>query len=114
MREFLKNKLNLTFVILLGISLVGVLISSFWDAFMPVSCILFGILSIFVGYLFLRKYLESRNKNIDEFISQEDKLKRKTSKFLESESKMNTIMLAVLFVVMGAILIYYALKVFGL
>ena len=112
MREFFKNKLNLILIILVGVSLIGLLIASFWDAFVPFSSILFGILSIFVAYLFFKKYLNNKNKKIDEFISQEDKLKRKTSKFLENESKMNLIMLAVLFFVMGVILIYYALKVF--
>jgi hypothetical protein len=114
MREFFKNKLNLTLVVLIGASLIGVLISSFWEPFVPISCILFGILSIFVGALFFKKYIENKKNRTDEFISQEDKLKRKTTRFLENESKMNTIMLAVLFVAMGGILIFYALKVFGL
>ena len=113
MREFFKNKLNIILVSLIGISLLGVLIASFWEGFVPISCILFGILCIFVAYLFVKKYVASRNKKIDEFISQENNLKRTTSKFLENESKMNIIMLAVLFFAMGVILIYYALKVFG-
>ena len=114
MREFFKDKLNIILVSLIGSSLLGVLIASLWEAFVPVSCILFGVLSIFVACLFVKKYAAARNKKIDEFISQEDKLKRQTSKFLENESKMNIIMLAVLFFAMGVILIYYALKVFGI
>ena len=114
MRNFFKNKLNLILLILLGISLLGVLIAYIWEGFVPISCILFGILCLFVGYLFLRKYIDIRNKKIDEFISDESKLKRKTSKFLEGESKMNVILLSVLFFIMGGILIYYALKIVGL
>ena len=114
MKEFFKNKLNLILVVLICASLIGVLIASFWEPFTPVSCILFGLLSIFVGALFFKKYIENKKNRADEFMSQENKLKKQTTKFLESESKMNTIMLAVLFSAMGAILIYYALKVFGL
>lgn len=114
MREFFKNKLNLTFIILLGVSLVGVLIAYFWEGFTPISCILFGILCLFVGYLFFRKYIDIKNTKMGEFISEENKLKRKTSKFLEGENKMNVILLAALFVIMGGILIYYALKIIGL
>ena len=114
MRNFLKNKLNLTLVILTGVSLFGLLVAYFWEGFIPVSCILFGILCIFVGCLFFKKYIEIKNRKIDEFMSQESNLKRRTSKFLEGESKINIAMLSALFFIMGIILIYYALKTIGL
>ena len=42
MKKFFKDKKNLIFVVLLGVALIGLLISSFWEGFMPISCILFG------------------------------------------------------------------------
>ena len=112
MRDFFKNKQNLIFIILIGVSLIGVLIASFWDAFVPISCILFGILCIFVAYLFFKKFITLKNRKTDEFISEENKLKKRTSKFLEAESRTNVVLLAVLFLAMGGILIIYSLKMF--
>lgn len=112
MRDFFKNKKNLIFVILLGVSLLGVLIASFWEGFTPISCMLFGVLCIYMAYLFALKHVKLKSVNIDEFVSEENTLKRKTTKFLQSENKLNTILLAVLFLVMGALLIYFSLQMF--
>ena len=113
-REFFKNKKNLIMAILLGASLIGILIAYFWDPFMPVSCILFGASSIYASYIFLLKFNAMRQNKTSEFVSEENKLKRQTSKFLENESKMNVMFLCGLFFIMGILLIYYAIRTFTL
>ena len=113
-RDFFRNKKNLTMAILLAVALICVIIAYFWNAFMPFSCIAFGACSIYASYLFLLKFTEMKRSKVDEFLSEENKLKRQTSKFLENESKMNVMFLSGLFFVMGILIIYYAIRVFTL
>ena len=112
MKEFFRNKKNLILVIMIGVSLLAILVASFLDIFVPISCIFFGITCIYGSYLMLLKYVEMRNNKISEFISDENQYRKKKTKFLESESKINMILLTGLFFIMGAILIYYAIRVF--
>lgn len=113
-RDFFNNKKNLIMAILLGVSLIAVIIAYFWSAFMPVSCILFGACSIYASYLFLLKFTAMKKNKIEEFVSEDNKLKRQTSKFLDNESKINVMFLSGVFFIMGILLIYYAIRTFTL
>ncbi len=112
MKKFFSDKKNLILVVLVAISVVGIVIASFWEVFTPFSCILFGVTCLYVGFLLILRYVRIKNKKIDEFMTQEDSRKRKTSKFLESEGKMNNILLITLFLFMGVLLIYYSIQIF--
>lgn len=109
--KFFKDKKNLILVIILGVAVVSLTISSFWDAFMPFSCMVFGLLCIYVSYLLLLKYVKLKSRHLDEFVTEDEKFKKKKTKFLESENKVNLMLLTGLFFVMGLILIYYGINV---
>lgn len=112
MKKFFSDKKNLILVVLVAIAIVSVVIASFWEAFTPFSCIIFGVACLYVGFLLILRYVRIKNNRVDEFMTQEDSRKRKTTKFLESEGKMNNILLIALFLIMGVLLIYYSIQIF--
>lgn len=111
-REFFKDKKNIVFVVLSGIALVSIIISAFWEFFTAISCILFGIVCLDVAYLLVLRYFKIKKKRTEEFMQNENAIKRKTTKFLESEGKVNNLLLIALFAMMGGILIFYGLNMF--
>lgn len=114
MKKILSDKKNLVLLILLGVSLLTVIIATFVEVFMPISCIFFGISSIYGAYLMFLAYRKKRKTKLDEFVSEEETLKRRTTQFLQAESKVNLLLLVFMFAIIGVLLIYYGLKVFGL
>ena len=112
MKKFLKDKKNLTLVIMLGVALLSVVIAMLFEVFMPISCIIFGISCLYGAYLLFLVYRKKKRTRIDEFISEEESIKRKTTQFLQAEGKINMWLLILMFGLMGVLLIYYGLKVF--
>lgn len=108
--KFFKNKKNVVLITLIGVALIGLLIASFWNGFVPFSCMLFGILCIYVSYLLLLHFTNLRSRKLDEFISEEDKYKKKKTKFLDNENKISVMMLTGLSFIMGCVLIYYGIS----
>lgn len=112
MRRFFSDKKNIVMVSLIGAAVLSLLISSFVSVLTPVSCILAGVACLDVAYVLFLRYAKIRKSRVDEFMQEESSLKRKTTRFIQSEGKMNNVLLIVLFAVMGVILLYYALRLF--
>ena len=112
LRKFFKDKKNIVFVSLVGATLISVIIATFVEFFVSISCIIFGIVCFDVAYLLLLRYFKIRKNKKEEFMTDDSAIKRRTTKFLESEGKVNNLLLIVLFVMMGGILILYALNMF--
>ena len=112
MKKFLKDKKKFALVIMLGVALLSVVIATFVEAFMPISCIVFGICSIYGAFLLFLIYRKKRKTNVEEFMSEEEVLKKRTTQFLQAESKINMLLLVIMFSVIGVLLVYYGLKVF--
>lgn len=110
MRKFFSDKKNVVMSILIGISSLLLLISSFWDVITPLSLIVVGATSIDVAYVLFMKYVKDRHNKVEEFLQDESTVKKKTSKFLRSEGKMNLTLLIILFFVMGLALLYSAIN----
>lgn len=107
MKKFFKN--NLILIIASGVVVVSMILSSFLPAITFLSCILAGVYCIYVSYLLFKKYLNSKNSKIDEFLNEEEQKTRKRTTFLEGETRSNLILLFVLFVFVGIMLIYYGI-----
>jgi len=111
MNKFFKDKKMRVLLILLSLSVISVIIASCFENFIPFSCIIFGISCLYGAYLMFLVYKKKKRNNIDEFISEEEVLKRKATQFVQSESKVNTLLLVISFLFLGVILIYYGLKI---
>ena len=109
--KFFKDKKNLILTVFVGLTVITFLISSFWTAFTPISCMVAGLFCVYVSYLLLLRFIKLKNRNIDEFISEDEKFRKKKTKFLESENKVNAMLLTGLFFIMGIILVYYGISI---
>ena len=114
MKKFFSEKKNVVMVVLIGVALLLMLISSFWSAISPLSVIMTGVACFDVAYVLFMKYVKDKNNKVEEFMQDEGKLKRGTAKFLRSEGKMNLTLLIIMFLIMGLILIYYGIKTFAM
>jgi len=111
-KKFIKEKRNVVLLIIIGVTVLTWIISSIWPIMSAFSCMVTGVLCLDVAYLLFLKYQKKRNSRVDEFLQEEKDLKTKAGQFVESESKMNLMLLLVMCIIMGCSLIYYGFRVF--
>ena len=112
LKEFFKDKKNIILVVLVGVTLLSVIVAAFWEFFSAISCILFGLTCIYVAYMLFLRHLKLVKNKTSEFMTEESTAKRRTRRFLESENKVNSILLIVLFLIMGGMLVFYGFNLF--
>lgn len=111
-KKFLSVKRNVVMLVLLGVTVITWIIASIWPVMSSLSCIATGAFCLDVAYLLFLKYNKKRNSRVKEFMQEEKDLKTKAGEFVESESKMNLMLLLVMCLVMGCALIFYGFKMF--
>lgn len=108
--KFIKEKRNVVLLVMIGVTLLTWIISSIWPVMSSLSCIATGALCLDVAYLLFLKYQKKKNSRVNEFLQEENDLKTKAGKFVESESRMNLMLLLVMCLIMGCTLIFYGFK----
>lgn len=111
-KKFIKEKRNVVLLVMIGIALFTWLVTAIFPIMSSLSCIATGVLSLDIAYLLFLKYQKKKNSRVEEFLQDEKDLKTKAGEFVDSESKMNLMLLLVMCIVMGCALIYYGFKMF--
>ena len=111
-KKFIKEKRNVVLLVMIGVALFTWLVTAIFPIMSSLSCIATGVLSLDIAYLLFLKYQKKKNSRVEEFLQDEKDLKTRAGEFVESESKMNLMLLLVMCLVMGCTLIYYGFKMF--
>ena len=112
LKKFFSIKRNVVMVVLIGVTILFWILSAFLSVMALLSCVMTGVLCLDIAYILFLKYVKKKNSRVDEFLQEEKDLKTKVNQFVDSESKMNLLLLIVMCVIMGLVLIYYGFKMF--
>lgn len=109
-KKFITNKLNITLIVLITVSIILAALSAVGAIFTILSMLSFAATLFFSAYLLIRRKIVKDRTRVSDFMDDDEKLKKKTQTFLEKESRANSTLTISAFIVFGILLVYMAIK----
>lgn len=110
-KDFFKSKLNIAFTVLLGVSIIALIITSFVPALMGVSSILFGVTCGFtIPVIIWVRRRQDNSKMLENVELTQSEAKHYAN--VERSNKWTFIVVMIMFGIFAGVLIYTGLMIY--